>query len=54
MDLKSSVKELRLKEVTNIKYKVRGTLDAHLIGSPEREKNIQESIFFFGTAEVSG
>ncbi|RHZ77859.1 hypothetical protein Glove_170g31 [Diversispora epigaea] len=46
MDLKSSVKELRLKEVTNIKYKVRGTLDAHLIGSSEREKNIQESIFF--------
>ncbi|RHZ82220.1 hypothetical protein Glove_110g102 [Diversispora epigaea] len=46
MDLKSSVKELRLKEVTNIKYKVRGTLDVHLIGSSEREKNIQESIFF--------
>ncbi|RHZ85353.1 hypothetical protein Glove_66g168 [Diversispora epigaea] len=46
MDLNSSVKELRLKEVTNIKYKVRGTLDAHLIGSPGREKNIQELIFF--------
>ncbi|RHZ73635.1 hypothetical protein Glove_230g147 [Diversispora epigaea] len=46
MDLNSSVKELKLKEVTNIKYKVRRTLDAHLIGSPGREKNIQKSIFF--------
>ncbi|RHZ47925.1 hypothetical protein Glove_564g10 [Diversispora epigaea] len=46
MDLNSSVKKLRLKEVTNIKYKVRGTLDARLISSSGREKNIQESIFF--------
>ncbi|RHZ68376.1 hypothetical protein Glove_295g15 [Diversispora epigaea] len=31
MDLGTNIKELRLKEVTNIKYKVRGAFDAHLI-----------------------
>ncbi|RHZ57425.1 hypothetical protein Glove_388g20 [Diversispora epigaea] len=46
MDLDACVKELRRKEVTNIKYKVRGALDAHLIGNPNRELDIQESIFF--------
>lgn len=47
MDMDSCVKELRRKEVTNIKYKVCGTLDVHLIGNSERELNIRESIFFF-------
>ncbi|RHZ88905.1 hypothetical protein Glove_20g12 [Diversispora epigaea] len=46
MDLGTSVKELRLKEVTNIKYKVRGALDAHLIGNINKEQDIWESIFF--------
>ncbi|RHZ58975.1 hypothetical protein Glove_366g25 [Diversispora epigaea] len=46
MDLGTSVKELQLKEVTNIKYKVRGALDAHLIGNINKEQDIRELIFF--------
>ena len=33
LDLGGSVKKLRWMEVTNIKYKVRGSLDVHLIGN---------------------
>ncbi|RHZ87034.1 hypothetical protein Glove_41g137 [Diversispora epigaea] len=40
MDLSTIVKELRLKKVTNITHKVRGTLDAHLIGNPDRKQDI--------------
>ncbi|PKK56053.1 hypothetical protein RhiirC2_800855 [Rhizophagus irregularis] len=32
--------ELRQKEVTNIKYKVCGPLDTHLVGDPKRELDI--------------
>ena len=31
------MKELRRKEVTNIKYKIRGPLDTHLVGNPKRK-----------------
>ncbi|CAB4379012.1 unnamed protein product [Rhizophagus irregularis] len=44
--LNESVKELRRKEVTNIKSKVRGSLDTHLIGNLNRELDIQETIIF--------
>jgi len=40
------VKELRRKEVTNIKYKIRGPLDTHLVGNPNRELDIREAISF--------
>lgn len=46
LDLGESVKELRRKEVTNIKYKVRGSLDAHLIGNSNRRLDIQDSVSF--------
>ncbi|RIB14288.1 hypothetical protein C2G38_2195574 [Gigaspora rosea] len=46
LNLDESMKELKHKEVTNIKYKVRGSLDAHLIGNPKRSLDIQESISF--------
>ncbi|GBB95980.1 hypothetical protein RclHR1_02660001, partial [Rhizophagus clarus] len=38
LDLGESVKELRQKEVTNIKYKVRGALNAHLVGNSDLNK----------------
>ncbi|RIB25769.1 hypothetical protein C2G38_2165087 [Gigaspora rosea] len=46
LNLNKSVKELRCKEVTNIKYKVCGFLDVHLIGNPKRLLDIQKSISF--------
>ncbi|PKC51842.1 hypothetical protein RhiirA1_482862, partial [Rhizophagus irregularis] len=33
-------------EVTNIKYKVRGPLDTHLVGDPKRKLDIREAISF--------
>ncbi len=46
LDLGKSVKELRRKEVVNIKYKIRGSLDVHLIGNPKRESDIRDAISF--------
>jgi hypothetical protein len=46
LDLGECVKELRRKEVTNIKYKIRGPLDTHLVGDPKRELDIREAISF--------
>ncbi|CAB5149720.1 unnamed protein product [Rhizophagus irregularis] len=46
LNLGECVKELRQKEVTNIKYKVRGPLDTHLVGDPKRELDIREAISF--------
>src|ERR1043165_6694127 len=46
LDLGESVKELRQMEVTNIKYKVRESLDTHLIGNPKRGSDIQDAISF--------
>ncbi|CAB4478545.1 unnamed protein product [Rhizophagus irregularis] len=46
LGLNESVKELRRKEVTNIKSKVHGSLDIHLIGNLNRELDIQEMIIF--------
>jgi len=40
------VKELRRREVANIKYKIHGSLDVHLIGNPKRESDIQDAISF--------
>ncbi|RHZ76598.1 hypothetical protein Glove_195g8 [Diversispora epigaea] len=45
MDLGTSVKELRLKEVTNIKYKVCGALDAHLIDSTHKTNRYDYRLF---------
>ncbi|CAB5190677.1 unnamed protein product [Rhizophagus irregularis] len=46
LNLGECVKELRRKEVTNIKYKVRGPLDTHLVGDPKKELDIREAISF--------
>ena len=46
LDLGASIKELRRIEVTNIKYKVRGSLDAHLISDPQKATDIQASMSF--------
>ena len=46
LDLGECVKELRRKEVMNIKYKIRGPLDTHLVGNPKRELDIREAISF--------
>ena len=51
LDLGESVKELRSKEVTNIKYKVRGSLGAHLIGNSEQSLDIREAISFLKEQE---
>ncbi|CAB4421298.1 unnamed protein product [Rhizophagus irregularis] len=51
LDLGESVKELRQKKVTNIKYKVRGALDAHLVGNSDLKLDIQDSIFFLKNQE---
>ncbi|CAG8722603.1 16734_t:CDS:2 [Gigaspora margarita] len=51
LNLDESVKELKRKEVTNIKYKVHGPLDAHLIRNPKRSLDIQESISFLEQQE---
>ena len=51
LDLGESVKELRWKEVTNIKYKVRGALDTHLVGNSDLRLDIQDSIFFLKNQE---
>ena len=46
LNLGECVKELRWKEVTNIKYKIHGPLDTHLVGNPKRELDIREAISF--------
>ncbi len=46
LDLKESVKELRWKEATNIKYKIHGSLDAHLVSNSKQKLDIQEAISF--------
>ena len=40
------MKELRWREVANIKYKIRGSLDVHLISNPKRESDIWDAISF--------
>ncbi|GES94764.1 calcium-responsive transcription factor-like [Rhizophagus clarus] len=49
MDLGESVRELRGKEVTNIKYKIHGSHDARFVGNPQQELNIRETFFFIKT-----
>ncbi len=51
LDLGESVKELKPKEVINIKYKVRGSLDIHLIGNFKRSVDIREAISFLREQE---
>ncbi|CAG8820899.1 8940_t:CDS:2, partial [Cetraspora pellucida] len=46
LGLGSSVCELTRKEVTNIKYKVRGPMEAHLIGNSNLKLDISESISY--------
>ncbi|RIA87047.1 hypothetical protein C1645_828338 [Glomus cerebriforme] len=46
LDLNECVKELRQKEVTNIKYKIREPLDTYLVDNSRRELDIREAIFF--------
>ncbi|CAG8493662.1 10747_t:CDS:2 [Scutellospora calospora] len=46
LGLGASVRELNRKEVTNIKYKVRGPMEAHLIGSSDLKSDISEAITY--------
>ena len=46
LGLNESVKELRRKEVTNIKSKIHGSLDTYLIGNSNKELDICETISF--------
>lgn len=46
LGLGASVRELNRKEVTNIKYKVRGPMEAHLIGSSNLKLDILDSITY--------
>ncbi len=46
LDLGTSVQELSRKEVTNIKYKVCGPMEAHLIGDSDLKTDISQSIFY--------
>ena len=43
LGLGASVKELKRKEVTNIKYKIRGPMEAHLIGDSDLTLDISQS-----------
>ncbi|RHZ81196.1 hypothetical protein Glove_123g126 [Diversispora epigaea] len=43
LDLGECVRELKCKEVTNIKYKVRGPMEVHLIGNSNLKLDISES-----------
>jgi MULE transposase domain len=51
LNLGKSVKELSRKEVTNIKYKVHGSIDIHLIGNPKQNQDIKEAISFLKNKE---
>ncbi|RHZ67797.1 hypothetical protein Glove_299g115 [Diversispora epigaea] len=46
LDLGECVCELKCKEVTNIKYKVRGLMEVHLIGNSNLKLDILESISY--------
>ena len=51
LDLGESIKELKPKEVINIKYKVHGSLNVHLIGNFKRNVDIREAISFLREKE---
>ncbi|RHZ80532.1 hypothetical protein Glove_134g106 [Diversispora epigaea] len=46
LDFGKSVKDLKRKEVTNIKYKLRNSLETYLVDSIELESNILETISY--------
>ena len=46
LGLGASIRELKRKEVTNIKYKVRGPLETHLICNSDLKSDISKSMFF--------
>ncbi|CAG8797222.1 22512_t:CDS:1, partial [Cetraspora pellucida] len=46
LDLGTSVKKLQCIEVTNIKYKVCGPLETHLIDNPKFELDLSKTILF--------
>lgn len=51
LGLGSSVYDLKRKEVANIKYKIRGTIEAHLIGSSDLKVDIIEAISYLISQE---
>ncbi|RHZ47087.1 hypothetical protein Glove_593g45 [Diversispora epigaea] len=46
LDLGKCVRKLKCKEVTNIKYKVRGPMEVHLIGNSNLKLDISESVSY--------
>ena len=46
LSLGSSVQDLRRKEVANIKYKVRGPMETHLIGATKIEQDILDAVSY--------
>ncbi|RHZ71761.1 hypothetical protein Glove_253g79 [Diversispora epigaea] len=51
LDLGESVKDLKRKEVANIKYKLHGPLETHLVGNIELESDILETISYLKNQE---
>ncbi|CAB5211510.1 unnamed protein product [Rhizophagus irregularis] len=46
LDLGASAQELKCKEVTNIKYKVRGPMKVHLVGNSNLKLDISQSVLY--------
>ena len=46
LQLGESIKDLKRREVANIKYKLRGPMETHLVGNVELESDILETISF--------
>ncbi|RHZ76840.1 hypothetical protein Glove_188g37 [Diversispora epigaea] len=51
LDLGESVKDLKCKKVANIKYKLHGPLETHLVGNIELESDILETISYLKNQE---
>jgi hypothetical protein len=51
MDLGMSIKELKWREVANIKYKIRGSQNTYLNGSSKLSLDIQDAISFLKKEE---
>ena len=51
LNLGNSVQELKRKEVANIKYKLRGPMEAHLVGSDKLNSDVSEAVSYLKKQE---
>lgn len=51
LSLGSSVQDLKRREVANIKYKVRGPMETHLVGSTKLEQDISDAMSYLNDQE---